>query len=193
MAALVRKTLLCLALPALLGGCAAAPAGGASRPALLTWTAYLQGSDLRMTCQPSAQARFRLVRSGSRNGLVSIIDVAGLSDGGGLAEARRLRASSLAALGPKDALAAWDGRIDRVRLSLDQFATLAARLASDDALALEGSAPDQVPQTPPQLTWYMTSCQFGSFSVSAYLGEGDPWTEAGFRAPRRSRPDRQGQ
>jgi hypothetical protein len=183
-----RATVLCLLLPALVGGCAAPSKQVANRPALLTWAAYLQGSDLRLTCDPSTQARFRLVHSGSRNGLVSIIDVAGLPGGGGLAEARRIRAASLAGLGPKDALAAWDGHIDRVRLSRDQFAVLAVRLASDDALTLEGGDPDQVPEVTPQLSWYMTSCQFGSFSFSAYLGEGDPWTDAAFGAPRQNGP-----
>ena len=188
----LRATLLGLVLPAVLGGCAAPSAPGAHRPALLTWAAYLQGSDLRLTCGPTTPARFRLVHSGSRTGLVSIIDLASLPGGGGLAEARRIRASSLAALGPQDALAAWDGQIDRVRLSDDQFAVLAVRLASDEALALEGSAPDEVPEVMPQLSWYMTSCQYGAFSFSAYLGEGDPWTEAAFEAPRRRRSGRPG-
>ena len=184
--------LLGLALPAVLAGCAAPSAPRGHHPALLTWAAYLQGSDLQVACGPATPARFRLVHSGSRTGLVSIIDVASLPGGGGLAEARRLQAASLAALGPQDALASWDGKIDRVRLSGDQFATLAARLASDEALALEGSAPDQVPEVAPQLSWYMTSCQYGAFAFSAYLGEGDPWTDAAFGAPGLSRPGRPG-
>jgi hypothetical protein len=191
-----------LLLAAALAGCAGQPGAGASRAPLLSWAAYLQGGDLRLAClsqiagsegtrkgaakamknpaKDVATARFRLVHSGSRTGQITIIDLAGLPDGTGLAEARRIDAASLAGLGPQEALAAWDGHIDRLRLTALEFAVLSVRLESEDALAVGGTEPGGPAEGPPRLAWYMTSCHGGDFAFSAYLGAGDPWRGAAF-------------
>jgi hypothetical protein len=160
-----------LAAALFVSGCATAPQQAAGPAPPRTWVAYLQGDDLRQTCEPAATERYRLVYNSTGAAPVRVFDVVGSFGQGATIEARRLDIDSLAAIQPGDPLAAWDGRIDRARLGPQQFAALAQRLAVGGAFGPPGSRLNLAAE---RLRWFVTGCHAGDFFVAAYAGRLEP-------------------
>ncbi len=177
----VQGAVLAAALAAL-AGCAGMAQPDATAARRTTWISYLNGDDLRASCDKGRADRYRLVFNADYNKHVRTYDVVGDSErGGAVVEARVLEASDLARLDPDESLTADRGAVERVQLTPRQFALFVLRLYQNGAFEPGHGGGMRPPSD--GVYWLINGCRAGTWFFNAYPYPSDRFQDIRFAAP----------
>ncbi|WP_207461905.1 hypothetical protein [Azospirillum sp. SYSU D00513] len=158
-----------------LAGCASTVPEGTAAPQRLSWLGYLNGEDLRAVCTKGSAERYRLVFNADYNQNIRTFDVTGDPDmSGARVEARVIQATDIARVHQTDPLAPEHARVEKARMTAQQFALFALRLYESGAFE---PMPTNQQTSADGVYWLATGCRGGNWFFNVYPFPNDSFAD----------------
>ncbi len=126
------------------------------------WFSFIEGEDIRATCQPGTPDRFRLVYNGIYDEQLRIYELDGLRR---VLQVRVVQQGSVARLSSDDVLAPWRAAEDKVQLDEAAYAGLEATFA-DGGMFQPPPVGLELPSR--SYFWIAAFCRDGRYGLTAW-------------------------